>query len=432
MVEVLIKYLKDIFDYDLCKLLCICVYRGGYLFIECCEIECVMCVGNIDGIVSILVLELGVDIGSLDVVIFNGYFGSVVVIWQCFGCVGCCQQFVLGVMVVSLQLLDQYVVWYLDFFVEVLFEYVCIVLDQLLILFDYICCVVFELLFWVGDGFGLIDLEVFLEVLVEIEVIYCEGECWEWIVDSYLVNVVSLCVVVDGNFVVVDCSDGCQQIIVEVDYFVVVFILYEGVIYMVQFMFYQVEMFDWEGCKVYVICMYVDYYIDSIDFIRFKVLDCFDGGVVGCGDLYYGEVYVVWCVVGYKKICYYIYENIGYGLVNLFDQELYIIVVWWQLLQVLLLCVFVSRQDVFDGFFGVVYVLYIVVIVVVMVDVCDLQKLVGNGDGFWFVIVDQSGCGQLCGSEGDFGVVELLQEFVFIVYLYDNFFGGVGFSELLW
>lgn len=81
MVEVFIKYFKDVFDYDLCKLLCICVYCGGYLLIEWCEVEWVMCVGNVDGIVSILVLELGVDIGVLDVVVFNGYFGLVVVMW---------------------------------------------------------------------------------------------------------------------------------------------------------------------------------------------------------------------------------------------------------------------------------------------------------------------------------------------------------------
>lgn len=43
------------------------------------------------------------------------------------------------------------------------------------------------------------------------------------------------------------------------------------------------EWLDWEGCKVYVMCIYVDYYIDVIDYIKFKVLDVFGSVLVGCG-----------------------------------------------------------------------------------------------------------------------------------------------------
>ncbi|MNI81877.1 hypothetical protein D3C73_1385320 [compost metagenome] len=67
-----------------------------------------------------------------------------------------------------------------------------------------------------------------------------------------------------------------------------------------------------------------------------------------------------------------------------------------------------------------------------MADARDLQKSVGNGDGTWIAIADQSGRGQLRGSDGEPGAVELLQEFVPTVYLYDNFPGGVGLSEPLW
>ncbi|HBG88909.1 MAG TPA: helicase, partial [Stenotrophomonas sp.] len=71
MVEVLTKYLKDIFDHDPRKPPRIRAYRGGYLPTERRETEREMRAGNIDGIVSTSALELGVDIGSLDVVILN-------------------------------------------------------------------------------------------------------------------------------------------------------------------------------------------------------------------------------------------------------------------------------------------------------------------------------------------------------------------------
>lgn len=143
---------------------------------------------------------------------------------------------------------------------------------------------------------------MFLEALAETEVIHREGERWEWIADSYPANAVSLRAVADGNFVVVDRSDGRQQIIAEVDYSAAALTLYEGAIHMVQSTPYQVETLDWEGRKAYVTRTHVDYYTDSIDFTKLKVLDRFDGGVAGRGDSHHGEVHVVRRVAGYKKI----------------------------------------------------------------------------------------------------------------------------------
>ena len=77
MVEVLTKYLKDVFDHDPRKPARIRAYRGGYLPTERRDAEKAMRDGRIDGIVSTSALELGVDIGSLDVVVLNGYPGSV-------------------------------------------------------------------------------------------------------------------------------------------------------------------------------------------------------------------------------------------------------------------------------------------------------------------------------------------------------------------
>jgi DEAD/DEAH box helicase domain-containing protein len=88
MVEVLTKYLKDVFDNDPRKPARIRAYRGGYLPTERRDAEKAMRDGRIDGIVSTSALELGVDIGSLDVVVLNGYPGSVAATWQRFGRAG--------------------------------------------------------------------------------------------------------------------------------------------------------------------------------------------------------------------------------------------------------------------------------------------------------------------------------------------------------
>ncbi|CAG4977940.1 DEAD/DEAH box helicase [Novilysobacter luteus] len=400
MVEVLTKYLKDVFDSDPRRPPRIRAYRGGYLPTERRAAERDMRAGNIDGIISTSALELGVDIGSLDVVVLNGYPGSVAATWQRFGRAGRRQQPSLGVLVANSQPLDQYVVRHPDFFADASPEHARTAPDQPLILFDHIRCAAFELPFVVDEMFGPIEPEVYLEALAETEVVHREGDRWEWIADSYPANAVSLRSVADGNFVVVDRTGGKQQIIAEVDYSAAALTLYEGAIHMVQSTPYQVERLDWDGRKAYVTRTHVDYYTDSIDYSKLKVLERFDGIDAGHGDCGHGEVHVVRRVAGYKKIRYYTHENIGYGPVNLPDQELHTTAVWWQLPQATLLAWFASRQDALDGFLGAGYALHVVATVAVMADARDLQKAVGNGDGAWFATADAKGRGQLRGVEG--------------------------------
>ncbi len=350
MVEVLTKYLKDVFDHDPRKPARIRAYRGGYLPQERRAAERDMRAGRIDGIVSTSALELGVDIGALDVVVLNGYPGSIAATWQRLGRAGRRQQSALGVLVASSDPLDQYLmVRHPEFFEGAPPEHARLHADQPLILLDHLRCAAFELPFLAGDRFGPVDPQPWLEVLAESGVVHTEGERWDWIADSYPANAVSLRSVADGNFVVVDRSDGRQAIIAEVDYSSAALTLYEGAIHMVQSTPYQVERLDWDGRKAYVTRTHVDYYTDAIDYTKLKVLERFDGVRAGDGSAQHGEVHVVRRVSGYKKIRYYTHENIGYGPVNLPDQEIHTTALWWQLPQDVLEHAFGSRQAALDG-----------------------------------------------------------------------------------
>jgi DEAD/DEAH box helicase domain-containing protein len=432
MVEVLTKYLKDVFDHDPRKPPRIRAYRGGYLPTERREVERAMREGRIDGIVSTSALELGVDIGSLDVVVLNGYPGSIAATWQRLGRAGRRQQPSLGVLVAGSQPLDQYLVRHPEFFSEAPPEHARIHPDQPLVLLDHIRCAAFELPFLQGERFGGNDAQPFLEVLGESGVLHGDEGRWDWIADSYPANAVSLRSVADGNFVVVDRGEGRQQIIAEVDYSAAALTLYEGAIHMVQSVPYQVERLDWAGRKAYVTRTFVDYYTDAIDYTRLKVLERFDGSIAGAGTAQHGEVHVVRRVSGYKKIRYYTHENIGYGPVNLPDQELHTSAAWWQLPQSALERGFASRQQALDGFLGAAYALHIVATVAVMAEARDLQKAVGSGDGAWFAQADGNGRGQLRGTDGSLAQPDAQAVFAPTVFLYDNFPGGVGQSEPLW
>ncbi len=201
---------------------------------------------------------------------------------------------------------------------------------------------------------------------------------------------------------------------------------------MIQAAPYQVEKLDWEGRKAFVTRTRVDYYTDAIDYTKLKVLEKFDGAIAGAGSAQHGEVHVVRRVSGYKKIRYYTHENIGYGPVNLPDQELHTTAAWWQLPQQALEQEFRSRQDALDGFLGAAYALHVVATVAVMAEARDLQKAVGSGDGAWFAVADSHGRGQIRVDDGSLSAPEAASVFTPTVFLYDNFPGGVGLSEPLW
>ncbi len=431
MVEVLTKYLKDVFDHDPHKPVRIRAYRGGYLPTERRETERALRAGQVDGVVSTSALELGVDIGALDVAILNGFPGSIAATWQRLGRAGRRLKPSLGILVATSQALDQYVVRHPEFFDSAPPEQARIAPDQLLIKLDHIRCAAFELPFVSGDTFGDSAVDDFLGVLAESGVLHHEGDRWDWIADSYPAGAVSLRSVADGNFVVVDRSDGRQTVIAEVDYSSAALTLYEGAIYMIQSSPFQVERLDWEGRKAFVTRTTADYYTDAIDYTKLKVLERFDGANAGRGTSHHGEVHVVRHVSGYKKIRFYSHENIGYGPVNLPDQELHTSALWWQLTQAVLEANFASRQDALDGFLGAAHALHTVASLRAMADGRDLQKAVGSGDAAWFATRDAKGRGQWREPDGQAGDPERADVFLPTLYLYDNFPGGMGLSEPL-
>jgi DEAD/DEAH box helicase domain-containing protein len=431
MVEVLTKYLKDVFDSDPRKPARIRAYRGGYLPTERRAAEREMRAGQVDGIVSTSALELGVDIGALDVVVLNGYPGSVAATWQRFGRAGRRQQASLGVLVASSDPLDQYLVRHPEFFQGASPEHARIAPDQPLILLDHIRCAAFELPFNGGERFGPQDATPWLQVLAEEGVLHQEDARFEWIADSYPANAVSLRSVADGNFVVVDRTNGRQTIVAEVDFSAAALTLYEGAIHMIQSVPYQVERLDWTGRKAYVTRTNVDYYTDAIDYTKLKVLEAFDNSPAGAGSAHHGEVHVARRVAGFKKIRYYTHENIGYGPVSLPDLELHTTAVWWQLSQRALDQAFDHRQQALDGFLAAAHALHIVATVAVMAEARDLQKAVGSGDGAWFATPDVNGRAQVRSSMGELDA-SAHGPFIPTLYLYDAFPGGVGLSAPLY
>ncbi len=433
MVEVLTKYLKDVFDHDPRKPARIAAYRGGYLPTERRAMERKLREGQIDCVVSTSALELGVDIGALDVCVLNGYPGTIAATWQRLGRAGRRQRTSLGVLVATSQPLDQYIVRNPEFFLGASPETARIDPDQLLILLDHVRCAAFELPFRDGERFGnapsLPDLLAYLE---EAGVLHREGAQWHWSADSYPANAVSLRSVAEGNFVVMDTTDGQQKIIAEVDYSAAPMTLYEGAIYMIQAQPWQVERLDWTGRKAFVTRTRADYYTDAIDYTKLKILESFAHVPGATQASAHGEVHLVRRIAGYKKIRYYTHENIGYGDIHLPDQEMHTTAVWWQVEPGALDCAFPSRQQALDGFLGAAYAMHHVAAMRMLAEPRDLGRAVGDGNATWFATTGSQGRGQMRGMDGQAVDPAALAQFVPTLFLYDNYPGGIGLSEPLY
>ena len=432
MVEVLTKYMKDAFDKDPRNPARVAAYRGGYLPTERRAMEKKLREGDLDCVVSTSALELGVDIGALDVCVLNGYPGTIAGTWQRLGRAGRRQRTALGVLVASSLPLDQYIIRNPEFFLGASPEQARIDPDQLLILLDHIRCAAFELPFRDGDVFGKEDLNEMLAYLQEHGVLHHEGGQWHWMDDSYPANSVSLRSVAEGNFVIIDTSGGAQTVIAEVDFSSAPETIYEGAIYMVQSAPYQVERLDWEGRKAFVTRTRADYYTDAIDYTRLKILEeetKLSRG--GDSSVARGEVHLVRRIVGYKKIRYYTHENIGYGHIDLPDQEMHTTAVWWQVNPAALDAAFASRQQALDGFLGAGYALHIVAAMRMLSEPRDLGRAVGDGNAEWFATIGASGRGQMRNSDGEAVDPMALQRFTPTLFLYDNYPGGIGISAPL-
>ncbi|TVQ91500.1 MAG: DEAD/DEAH box helicase [Chromatiaceae bacterium] len=439
MVEVITKYLKDCFDRDPRRPPRVLAYRGGYLPSDRRATEQALRAGRVDTVVSTSALELGVDIGALDVAILNGYPGSIAATWQRLGRAGRRQRPSLGVLVASSDPLDQYLVRHPRFFLGQSPEQARVHPDQLLILMDHVRCAAFELPFTDGEGFGdcAEDLGEMLAYLCDEGLLQPQGGRWYWIADSYPANAVSLRSVTEGNFVVIDVSDGGQQIIAEVDWSGAPGTLYEGAIYLIQSQPYQVERLDWTGRKAWVRRTRADYYTEAIDYTRLSVLARFAERPLGSltasvtapsALAAHGEVQLVRRYPGYKKIRYYTHDNIGYGHIHLPDQDLHTTAVWWQVEPALLAHQLPVRERAIEGFLGAAYALHHVAALRVMAEVRDLGRAVGDGQGRWFAVIGADGRGQLRGPDHRPLAAPPGGRFEPTLFLYDNYPGGVGLS----
>src|SRR6266545_1058247 len=275
--EILTTYLKDDFGGQPGTQDQIRGYRGGYLPQRRREIEKGLREGSVRAVVSTNALELGIDIGALDVCVMAGYPGTIAATWQRAGRAGRRSGRSAAVLVASSAPLDQFVVRNPSYFFDAPPEHALINPDNLHILLDHVKCAAFELPFTTSEEYGKQNVQEVLEVLAESGFVHQadgEGGTWQWTNEAYPADAVSLRSISSDNFVVVDTTRGAD-VIGETSFTSGPATLHEKAIYLIEGALYQVDRLDFEGRKAYVTQIDCDYYTDAITYTKVTVLDTF-------------------------------------------------------------------------------------------------------------------------------------------------------------
>jgi DEAD/DEAH box helicase domain-containing protein len=463
--EILTTYMKDAFAGPPGAADVIRGYRGGYLPLRRREIERGLRSGDVRCVVSTNALELGIDIGALDVAVLAGYPGTIASTWQRAGRAGRRSGRSAAVLVASSAPIDQFVARNPDFFFGASPEHALVNPDNLHILLAHVKCAAFELPFKTDEIFGTINVQEILSILSEEGFVHLTDGQWQWTEESYPADAVSLRSISSDNFVVVDTTSG-ERVIGETDFTSGPSTLHEKAIYIVEGQQFQVERLDYEGRKAFVKAVECDYYTDAITYTKVTILDTFstsgtalevvesdvdDAAMRAAGmetneappvveerhlstdeppqapselvaaDRSHGEVHVVSRVVGFKKIKFYTNENVGSGELDLPEQEMHTTSYWLTIPAHVMAAMPFGLADRRDGVIGLAHAMKNVAPLLLMCDGHDLGMAI---DG-----LSVAGGNRLGGTARGAAPEQLSAEPT--VFLYDNYPGGIGLSEPL-
>jgi DEAD/DEAH box helicase domain-containing protein len=304
-------------------------YRGGYLPTERRSIEHGLRDGEILGVVSTNALELGVDIGRLDVSILAGYPGSVAGTWQQFGRAGRRQGTSVAVLVASGAPVDQYVINHPEFLLDNTPEEARIDPDNLHVLLAHLRAATFELPFEPGEVFGPRPADDLLAFLGEEgHVRQASDGRWYWSSENFPASEISLRTAAPENVVIIDTTPDRPRVLGEVDLFSAQVLVHERAIYIHESVQYYVDRLEWHERKAYVHRIDVDHYTYANRAVTLKPLEVFEEAPATGGSRKHGEVMVASLVTLFKKLKFVTDENVGWGPIDLPELELQTTAYW--------------------------------------------------------------------------------------------------------
>jgi DEAD/DEAH box helicase domain-containing protein len=392
-------------------------YRGGYLPNERREIEQALFTGKLRAVAATNALELGIDIGSLDVALLVNYPGTIASCWQQAGRSGRRHDESLAVLLAGNDPVDQYLLRHPEYFFSRTPEHAVVDPNNPYVLAKHLKTAAFELP--LDDS----DVELFGPLAQPIAEILCEENQLENVGGQYYhpggqnpAVGVSLRNMSDNTFsIVLKSRAGSRaptrsvglspaenhEVIANVDAISAPELVFPEAVYLHNGDTYLVRELDLNGKIAYVERRETDYYTQAV--LESNVLikkERATNEAIALASVGYGDVEVSWQTVAFKKIKFNTRENIGMAPVDIPAQQLSTTALW------LTPCAEVRTMMKRSGLRaseGVVGLRNLAVVALPFVSMCDSRDLGG--------VVDSKNLGHST------------------MIVYDRYPGGLGYSE---
>jgi len=316
-------------------------YRGGYLPIERRQMEQDLFAGKLRGISATNALELGIDVGSLDVALLVHYPGTFASVWQQAGRAGRRTDDSLAILLAGNDPIDQFLLRHPDYFFAQSPEHAVVDPENTYVLAKHLKAAAFELP--LDDD----TVAAFGPLAPDIAQVLCDAEQLTQVAGKYYfasgqnpAHQISLRHMSDNTFsIVLRSPSEPNEVIANVDAISAPELVYPEAVYLHNGETFFVRELDLNGKVAYVERHEMDYYTQAvlesnvrITEERLRVGGASTGDVEGTtdaaprlaahADLAFGDVDVSWKTVAFKKIKFNTRENIGFGPVDIPEQHL--------------------------------------------------------------------------------------------------------------
>lgn len=333
--EVVTKECRDILAQDPLKLGPdfsdkISAYRGGYTPLERAKIEKDLVEGKIYGVVSTSALELGIDIGALDMVVMGGFPGTRASFWQQLGRAGRKGNKAHAVLMLKEKPMDQYVGMNPNWLLQSKSENAVIDKNNLYIQLAHIRAASAELPLSIDDIASFPDLGEIIPLLQKEGELSEHNAQYQWSGQISPAHEISLRNITSDTIKIVDQEK--EKTITTVDLVQAKKEFYPGAIYLHDSVQYKSLDLDLETKTAWVKEVESNYYTEphkpgTIDILmeheqneKHRIYSCF------------GDVRVSVLVSGYKMIQFNSHQNLGYeGLQQILQTQMETEACWIQI-----------------------------------------------------------------------------------------------------
>jgi DEAD/DEAH box helicase domain-containing protein len=308
----------------------VAAYRAGYTPKERRAVEEGLLSGKLLSVVSTSALELGIDVGALEVVAQAGYPGSRASFWQQIGRAGRRGKKAVAVLMLAQTPEDQFIAASPDWLTGQPAEHAVVDPDNLTVALAHVRCAAAELPLTLDDCETWPDLGELVPVLEQAGELTRMGAAWQWTGGPFPAGDFSLRNTDRDRFKVVNRTTG--ETLTEMTRPQVYREAHTRAVYLHDGEQYLVEELDLVGHKATVVPVQQNFYTQPDVRTHIDVLVTSESRSFGRTVARFGDVRVDDTVVGYKMLEFHNHQNLGYEALR---QDLALTLeteaVWWEM-----------------------------------------------------------------------------------------------------